>query len=248
MNIVVCISQTPDTATKVAVGADGRNIDAKGVKFVLNPYDEFAVEEGLQLRAAHGGEVTLVCVGGDGAKEAIRLGIAMGADKAVLVKDEERADSFRVVSGIADVVRAAGPDIILLGRQSIDYDSAQVGPMLAEMLDMPCVSFVTRLEINGSAVRAERDIEGGKEVVETSLPCVITAQKGLNEPRYPKLPDIMKAKAKPIAEVAASSVAARVETLAMRKPAEKTGGRIFEFSPENVKELVRLLHEEAKVI
>ncbi|MBS1912638.1 MAG: electron transfer flavoprotein subunit beta/FixA family protein [Bacteroidetes bacterium] len=248
MNIVVCISQTPDTATKVAVGADGKNIDAKGVKFVLNPYDEFAVEEGLQLRAANGGEVTLVCVGGDGAKEAIRLGIAMGADKAVLVKDEERADSFRVVSGIADVVRAANPDIILLGRQSIDYDSAQVGPMLAEMLDMPCVSFVTKLEISGNAVRAERDIEGGKEVVETSLPCVVTAQKGLNEPRYPKLPDIMKAKAKPIAEVAAPSVAARVETLAMRKPADKTGGKIFEFSPENVKELVRLLHEEAKVI
>ncbi len=248
MNIVVCISQTPDTATKVAVGADGINIDPKGVKFVLNPYDEFAVEEGLLQRQANGGEVTLICVGGDGAKEAIRLGIAMGADKAVLIKDEERSDSFVVASALADAIRGINPDLIILGRQSVDYDSAQMGPMLAEMLDLPCVSFVTKLELNGTDVLAERDIEGGKEVVRTSLPCVITAQKGLNEPRYPKLPDIMKAKSKPIAEVAASGAAARVQTLGMRNPEKKSGGKILEFSPENVKELVRLLHEEAKVI
>ncbi len=248
MNIVVCISQTPDTATTVAVGSDGKSIDPKGVKFVLNPYDEFAVEEGLLLRQANGGEVTLLCVGGDGAKEAIRLGIAMGADKAVLIKDEERSDSFAVAAALAEAIRGINPDLILLGRQSVDYDSAQMGPTIAELLDVSCVSFVTSLAIDGTSVRAERDIEGGKEVVETTLPCVITAQKGLNEQRYPKLPDIMKAKAKPIAEMAPAPVAARTETIEMRRPDAKAGGKILEFSPENVKEFVRLLHEEAKVI
>ncbi len=248
MNIVVCISQTPDTATKISVGPDGKNIDPKGVKFVLNPYDEFAVEEGLRQRQAAGGEITLLCVGGESAKEAIRLGLAMGADKAVLIKDEARSDSFAVAAELAEVLKGLNPDLVVLGRQSVDYDSAQVGPMLAELLELPLVSFVTKLDINGTAVIAERDIEGGKEIVETSLPCIITAQKGLNEPRYPKLPDIMKAKSKPIAEHAPTAVAPRTETLGMRPPEAKGSGKFLEFSPENVKELVRLLHEEAKVI
>lgn len=248
MNIVVCISQTPDTATKIAVGADGKNIDPKGVKFVLNPYDEFAVEEALRQRQTAGGEVVLLCVGGEGAKESIRLGLAMGADKAILIKDDIRSDSFVVATELAEVIKGLNPDLVLLGRQSVDYDSAQVGPMLAEMLDLPMVSFVTKLDINGTTLRAERDIEGGKEVVEASLPCIITAQKGLNEPRYPKLPDIMKAKSKPIEERAATAPAARTETLAMRQPEAKGKGKFLEFSEENVKELVRLLHEEAKVI
>lgn len=248
MNIVVCISQTPDTATKLTVGPDGKNIDPKGVKFVLNPYDEFAVEEGLRQRQAGGGEVTLVCVGGEGAKEAVRLGLAMGADKAILIKDEAKPDSYIVAAELAEVIKGINPELVLLGRQSVDYDSAQIGPMLSELLDLPLVSFVTKLDIAGTSVKAERDIEGGKEVVETSLPCIITAQKGLNEPRYPKLPDIMKAKSKPIEERASSAPAARTETLQMRQPEAKGTGKFFEFTPDNVKELVRLLHEEAKVI
>lgn len=246
MNIVVCVSQVPDTTTKIVVGPDGRNIDPKGVKFILNPYDEFAVEEAL--RRKDGGTVTLVCVGGDGAKEALRLGLAMGADKAVLVKDEERPDSFTVARQLADAIREINPDLILLGRQSIDYDSAQMGPTLAELLELPCVSFVTSLEIEGTKVRAERDIEGGKEIVETSLPCIITAQKGLNEPRYPKLPDIMKAKSKPVDERPAGDREVRVSTLEMRPPEKKGAGKIFDATPDTIKELVRLLHEEAKVI
>lgn len=247
MNIVVCISQTPDTTTKLVVAPDGKNIDPKGVKFILSPYDEFAVEEGLRQKGASG-SVTLVCVGGDSAKETIRLGLAMGADKAILVKDEVRADSFSVASQLADVIKSLSPDLILLGRQSIDYDSAQIGPMLAELLELPAISFVTSLTIDGTTVRAERDVEGGKEVVESSLPCIITAQKGLNEPRYPKLPDIMKAKSKPIEEREGAAQTTRVETVVMRQPEKKGAGKIMEFSPENVRELVRLLHEEAKVI
>lgn len=246
MNIVVCVSHTPDTATKIVVGADGKTIDPKGVKFIPNPYDEFAVEEGLRRR--DGGTLTLLCVGGDSAKETLRWGLAVGADKAVLIKDEQRNDSFGVASSLAEAIKGINPDLVFLGRQSIDYDSAQIGPMLAELLDLPVVSFVTNFEINGTTLRAERDVEGGKEVVETTLPCIITAQKGLNEPRYPKLPDIMKAKAKPIEERTAANVQNRTETMAMRLPEKKQGGKILEFSPENVRELVRLLHEEAKVI
>jgi electron transfer flavoprotein beta subunit len=248
MNIVVCVSQVPDTTTKIVVGADGKNIDPKGVKFILNPYDEFAVEEALRKREKGGGTVTLICVGGEGAKEALRLGLAMGADKAILIKDEERPDSFSVARQLADAIKGLGPDLVLLGRQSIDFDSAQMGPTLGELLELPCVTFVTSLEIDGTTVRAERDIEGGKEVVETTLPCIITAQKGLNDPRYPKLPDIMKAKSKPVEDRAAGDREVRVATLEMRPPEKKGAGKIFEATPESIKELVRLLHEEAKVI
>ncbi|MBC8144980.1 MAG: electron transfer flavoprotein subunit beta/FixA family protein [bacterium] len=248
MNIAVCVSQVPDTTTKLVVGGDGKNIDPKGVKFILNPYDEFAVEEALRRREKNGGAVTLVCVGGDSAKETLRLGLAMGADKAVLIKDEARADSFTVARELATVLRELAPDLILLGRQSIDYDSAQMGPTLGELLELPCISFVTSLEIDGTTVRAERDIEGGKEVVETTLPCIITTQKGLNEPRYPKLPDIMKAKSKPVEDRAGGDREDRVATIVMRPPDKKGAGKIFDASPETIKELVRLLHEEAKVI
>lgn len=248
MNIVVCVSQTPDTTTKIQIDGDGRSIATAGVKFILNPYDEFAVEEALRLREANGGEVTLVCVGDASAKENIRLGLAMGADRAILIADEQKADSFSVASQLAGVIREIGPDVILMGRQSIDFDSAQMGPTVAELLDLPSISFVTDLSIDGANVRAERDIEGGTEVVEATLPCVITAQKGLNEPRYPKLPDIMKAKKKPIEEKEGSPATPRVETVAMRKPEEKGAGKIMEYSEENVRELVRLLREEAKVI
>jgi electron transfer flavoprotein beta subunit len=246
MNIVVCVSQVPDTTTKIVVGADGKNIDWKGVKPILNPYDEFAIEEAL--RRKEGGKVSLVCVGPETAKEQLRLGLAMGADEAILIKDDERPDSFSVAQQLAAAIRELNADLILLGRQSIDFDSAQMGPTLAELLELPCVSFVTSIEINGTSVRCERDIEGGKEVVETTLPCIITAQKGLNEPRYPKLPDIMKAKSKPVQDRAVGDREVRVATLEMRPPEKKGAGKIFEASPESVKELVRLLHEEAKVI
>jgi electron transfer flavoprotein beta subunit len=172
----------------------------------------------------------------------------MGADKAILITDETRADSFGVASQLAAVLKELAPDLILLGRQSIDFDSAQMGPTLAEMLGLPCVSFVTSLAIEGSRVRAERDIEGGKEVVESSLPCVVTAQKGLNDPRYPKLPDIMKAKKKEIQTVAGEPVPPRVRTVSLKKPAEKGSGVVLDFSAENVKEIVRRLKEDAKII
>ncbi|MBI3258760.1 MAG: electron transfer flavoprotein subunit beta/FixA family protein [Ignavibacteriae bacterium] len=248
MNILVCVSQVPDTTTKVTVGADGKTIEKAGVKFILNPYDEFTIEEGLRLREKFGGSVTALTVGGDGAKEILRTALAMGVDKAIIVKDDNREDSFSVATNIAEAAKSVQPDVVILGRQSIDYDSFGMASMVGELLDMPSISVVSKWSIEGNAVTAERDIEGGKEVVETTLPCVISAQKGLNDPRYPKLPDIMKAKSKPIEERAGVASASRTQTISMELPQSKRVGKILGDSDADISELVRLLHEDAKVI
>lgn len=248
MNILVCISQVPDTATKVAVGPDGKSINPQGVKFILNPYDEFAIEEGLRLREAHGGSVATITVGGESAKEVLRTALAMGSDSAILVKDDVRADSFVVAASIADAARELSPDVILFGRQSIDFDSFQLPSMVAELLDLPNVSMVSKLSIDGSTANCERDVEGGKEIVSVTLPCVLSAQKGLNDPRYPKLPDIMKAKQKPITERAPTAASPRVAVHAMALPSQNRLGVITGDSDADLQEIVRRLHEEAKMI
>lgn len=248
MKFVVCISQTPDTATKIAVPPGSFSIDPAGVKFILNPYDEYAVEEALRCREKLGGDVVAVTVGGDQAKEALRTALAMGADTAVIVKDAAKGDSFAVAAELAGVIKAMAPDMVFCGRQSVDYDGAQVGPMLAELLGLPCITMVTKLTIDGKAVVCEKEIEGGKQTIEATLPCLITAQKGLNEPRYPSLPNIMKAKSKPIVDAAPAAVAARTQVVGMRRPDSKRLNKILAWDDNAAKELVRLMHEEAKVI
>ncbi len=248
MNILVCISRVPDTATKIIVGADGKSIDDKGVKFIINPYDEFALEEGLRLKEKFGGKVVTITVGSDASKEAIRSALAMGADSAVLVKTEGYFDSFFVAKNIAEYAKEFNPDIIICGRQSVDFDSFQVPSMIAEFLDLPSVSVVSKLTIDGVKVIAERDVEGGKEVVETTLPCVVSAQKGLNEPRYPKLPDILKAKSKPIEERQPIPTELKVEIVGMEIPLRARKNKIVGDSDDEIAEIVRLLHEEAKII
>ncbi len=250
MKIIVCISQTPDTAAKIAVAADGKSIDPAGVKFILNPYDEFAVEEALRCKEKFGGDVTAITVGGDGAKEALRTALAMGAEQAVLIKDAAKGDSFGVAADLAAAIKELNADIVFCGRQSVDYDGSQVGPMLAELLGVACVTFVSKMTIDGTSVTCERDIEGGRETIRTSMPCVITAQKGLNDPRYPSLPNIMKAKSKPIAERPGASGNGRTAVSKMTKPVSKRRNTILtlESNPNAVKELVKLLHEEAKVV
>lgn len=248
MNILVCISLVPDTTSKIVVGADGKTINPQGVKFILNPYDEFAIEEGLQLKQKHGGTVTTVTVGPPTAKEILQRALAMGSDNAVLVNDSNCADSFAVASSIADLAKETSPDVLIFGRQSIDYDSLVLPGMVAEILGWPSVTMVSALTIEGTTVTAERDIDGGKESVTTTLPCVISAQKGLNEPRYPKLPDIMKAKSKPVAERTPSTAAARTAVVGMTLPDSKRLNKILGDSEADINELVRLLHEEAKVV
>jgi electron transfer flavoprotein beta subunit len=248
MIIAVCISHVPDTETKVNIGADGKTIDPAGVNYVLNPYDEFAIEEALKIRDAKGGEVALVSLGGESHKESLRKGLAMGADKAVLLKDESQRDSYAVAKGLAEYLKTLSPDLIILGKQSIDYDNLQVGGFIAEFLGIASVSVVVKLTVNDGTVTAEREIEGAHEHVVASLPCVVTAQRGLNEPRYPSLKGIMQAKKKPIEEIEPVKVESRVAVVAMRKPPAKSAGKILGSDASAVPELVRLLREEAKVI
>ncbi len=248
MKLAVCINHVPDTAAKINVAADRISIDKTGVTYVISPYDEFAVEECLRLREKNGGDVTVVSLGGDANKESLRKALAMGVDKAVLLKDESVRDSFGVARGLAEYLKELSADVIFFGKQSVDYDDGAVGVMVAEMLGLPSISVVVKLEVAGGKAVAEREIEGGREVLETTLPAVFTAQKGLNEPRYPSLKGIMSAKSKPIEERPLSAFPAKASLVQMQKPPAKPAGRIVGTDASAVPELVRLLHEEAKVI
>ncbi len=250
MKIVVCMKQVPDTETKVRIGQDGKTIDPTDVNYVVNPYDEYAIEEALRIKESTGeGEVTILTLGPDRAINAIRTALAMGADKAVHLKtDDTYLDSYAVAVALANQLKEMDYDLILTGKQAVDDDAAQIGPRVAALLDLPCATVVTKLEIGDGAFTAHREVEGGLEVVEGSLPAVVTAQKGLNEPRYASLKGIMMAKRKPVEEKEPQFDDPKVEILKMEYPPERKGGRIVGKGVEAVQELVRLLHEEAKVI
>ena len=248
MKLAVCINHVPDTAAKINIAADGKYIDKTGITFVLNPYDEYAIEECLRLKEKNTGEVIAVSLGGESHKETLRKALAMGVDKAVLLKDDSPRDSFSVARALADYLKEISADVIFFGKQSVDSDDAAVGTMVAEMLGLPSVSVVVKLEIANGIATAEREIEGGKETFQTTLPAVFTAQKCLNEPRYPSLKGIMGAKSKPIEEKVPTPAQVKAEVLAMRKPASKNAGKILGTDASAVPELIRLLHEEAKVI
>ncbi len=248
MKIVVCVNHVPDTETKVKIGADGKSIDRTGVNFMLSPYDEFAIEAALQLKEKFGGETIALSLGTDAHKETLRKSLAMGMDKAVLLKDDSTRDSYSVASALADELRTHNADCILFGKQSIDYYDEQVPGLVAEMLGLPSVSVVVKIENRDGTVVCEREIEGGHEVLEARFPLVIAAQKGLNEPRYPSLKGIMAAKSKPIEERQPKPATPKVEVIALHKPPAKPPGKIVGTGIDAVPELVRLLHEEAKVI
>ena len=248
MKLAVCINHVPDTAAKINIAPDGKTIDRTGITFILNPYDEYAVEECLRLKEKNTGEVIAISLGGESHKETLRKALAMGVDKAVHLKDDTPRDSFGVARALADYLQEISADIIFFGKQSVDSDDAAVGTMVAEMLGLPSVSVVVKLEIENGGAKAEREIEGGKEIVRTSLPAVFTAQKGLNEPRYPSLKGIMAAKSKPIEEKVPAPSAVKAEVLSMHKPPLKNAGKIIGTDVHAVPELVRLLHEEAKII
>lgn len=248
MKIVVCVNHVPDTETKIKIAPDTTSIDKTGVNFMLSPYDEFAVEEALRIKEKFTGDVTVMSLGSDTHKETLRKALAMGVEKAILLKDDHIRDSYSIAKALSEELKQMSPDIILFGKQSIDYDDAQVGTLVAEMLGLPSVAVVVKMEIQDKRVICEREIEGGHEVVETTLPAVFLAQKGLNEPRYPSLKGIMSAKTKPIEEKPAIAADMRVETVELKKPAAKSAGKILGTDKSAVPELVRLLHEEAKVI
>jgi electron transfer flavoprotein beta subunit len=249
MKIFVCVSLVPDSTTKVKIGADNRSIDETGVSYVLNPYDEFAVEEAIQLKEKNGGEVIAVSAGTEKSKDAIKKAFQMGADKGVLIKlDSKDFDSYTVAKNLAEYLKDKNADLILMGKQSIDFDSLMIPTMVAEMLNLPSASVVIKINITDKSVKMEREIEGGKEIIEASLPVVIGIQKGINEPRYPNLKSIMASKSKPIEEVAPLYTGNQTEISEMHLPQSKGKGKIFTGGVNDVPELARLLREEAKVI
>lgn len=263
MNVIVCLKQVPDTETLIKIKPDGSGIVTDDIKYVMNPYCEFAVEEALRIKEKFGGQAVLITMGPARAVEALRTGLAMGADRSIHLNDPafEGADGFATAKALAEVIKKEPFDLILCGKQAVDDDLAQVGPSLAEFLDLPHVTLITKLEINAEQkkARVEREVEGGKEVVEVKLPAVFTCQKGLNEPRYASLPGIMKAKKKEVKPINLAALglgadqvgAAGSKTKILRyiPPPSRPPGKIISGElADCVKNLVKLLREEAKVV
>ena len=252
MRIAVCLKRVPDTTTKIVIAPDGRSIDETGVKFVPNPYDEYAIEAALALREAEGpgssGEVVIVSLGRDAAQETIRTALAMGADRGILLQAQPSADGLEVARAIAAELKSGGYDLILFGKLAVDDYNHQVGPMVGELLELPCITAVAHLTVAGGVVTAEREIEGGIETSTCSLPAVLTCDKGLNTPRLPSLKGIMAAKKKPLEVKPVALGAGTVTPLGLTLPPDRKPGKIVGEGPEAVALLVKLLREEAKVI
>ncbi len=263
MNVIVCMKQVPDTETLIKIKSDGSGIVTDDIKYVMNPYCEFAVEEALRIKEKFGGQAILVTMGPAKAIEALRTGLAMGADRSLHLSDPafEGADGLATARALAAAIQKESFDLILCGKQAVDDDLAQVGPSLAEFLNLPHVTLITKLEISPDQKKAkvEREVEGGKEVIEVSLPAVFTCQKGLNEPRYASLPGIMKAKKKevkpfnqaalglPPDQVGAAGSKTKI-TKYIPPPSRPPGKIISGEVIDAAKNLVKLLREEAKII
>jgi electron transfer flavoprotein beta subunit len=260
MNILVFVKRVPDTESRIRINQETRSVVEEGLNFVISPFDEYAVEEALRLREAKGGNVTAISVGPEEATTILKKCLAMGVDEAVLIKDslKETYDGLRIAKMIAKTVEKRFPsfDLLLFGKQSVGADGSQVPSMVAELLGLPQANIVTKLELEGSGGSARREIEGGMEKVVFSLPAVVSAQKGLNEPRYETLKGIMAAKKKVIPAVTleelgltGDDVAPQVEVVRMETPAARQAGRIIPGTPEEAaRDLARLLRTEAKVI
>jgi electron transfer flavoprotein beta subunit len=262
MNIYVCVKQVPDTETKIVPTADATFIETSSIKWILNPYDEYAVEQALLLQAANAGSTVTVCrVGSVKDTEALRTAMAMGADDSILVEAPDNLDSFMIAKALKGAIDESGkkPDLILTGKQAIDDDCLQVPQILAQMLDLPSVAVVVGLQHAGDTLTARREIDGGAiEVYEVKLPALIACNKGMNTPRYASLPGIMKAKKKPLvvhklADVGVSDADKRLKYSGFTLPPEKPAGKKFDASDaakqkDVVSQVVGLLRNEAKVI
>lgn len=262
MNIAVIVKQVPDTETQIKISPDGTSILQDGVKFVVNPYDEFALEEAVRIKEKVGGEVTVISLGPERAKEALRTCLAVGADKAVHIWDESFAniDGMAAAKILAAKISTLQYDLILCGKQSVDDDLAYCGPAVAAILGLPFISVITKLTFSEDqqTVVVHREAEGGIEVIEAKLPAVFAAQKGLNEPRYASLQGMMKAKKKEIETVNAAALGftteqitdlTKTKIISLSLPPPRPAGRVIPgTSEEAVQAVVKLLREEAKVI
>jgi electron transfer flavoprotein beta subunit len=248
MNVLVCISRIPDTEARLGIGDDGISIDPNGSKYIISPYDELAIEEGLRIREKIGGTVTALCIGPDVSKDVLRSALAMSADSAVLIKTEKVSDYKFVAENIINHYKANQYDLLLFGKSSGDYESQTIPAYIAAKLNIPFVSSITSLNIEANSAEVVREADGAKETYQLSLPAVLSAQKGLNNPRFPKLPDIMKAKSKPIVELEALAVEYALETIRLETVSKKRNIKVVGDSDSEIAEIVSLLRDEAKVI
>jgi electron transfer flavoprotein beta subunit len=246
MKILVCISKSPDTTSKVAFTDGNTKFDENGVQYIVNPYDEwYALVRALEIKEAGGGQVTIVTVGAAADEAVIRKALAIGADEAVRI-DADPKDAYYTAMQIANYAKANGFDLILTGKETINYNGSQVGGMIAEALDLPFVSLAEKLDVNGSSLTLEREIAGGVQVVEVSTPAVVSCAKGMAEQRIPNMRGIMAARTKPLTVVAPVAVDDLTSYVSYTMPNAKSAVKMI--NPENMDELVELLHNEAKVI
>ncbi len=246
MNLLVCISKTPETTAKIAFTGDGKVFDSQGVQFILNPYDEwYALVRAIELKEQLGGKVTVINVGDASNDIIIRKALAVGADEAVRINAEPRSAHF-VAQQISEYARGKNFDIIMLGKETIDFNGSQLGGMVAQSLELPFISYCIDMKSDGTKMTLTRDIEGGGEVIEVNGAFVLSAAKGLAEQRLPKMKDIMASKRKPLDILEAVDCDERVTTVSFNLPEGKSGVKMVD--PKNMDELVRLLNEEAKVI
>lgn len=250
MKVLVTVKRVPDTEAKLKVDPDGKGIVTQGLKFVVNPFDEIAIEEGLKIKEKHKAEVVLVSIGKKENTEQLRTGLAMGADRAILVLTDDVVDSEVVARTLVKVYEMEKPDVVFMGKQAVDDDSNQAGQLLAEYLDLPQATFASKVDFGADLKSAKvvREVDGGLETMEVQLPAVITADLRLNTPRYASLPGIMKAKSKPLKEIPFAELGvqakARVKVLKLEEPPKRKGG----IKVETVQDLVQKLKTEAKVI
>ncbi len=250
MKIAVCIKRVPDMDVRFKIAPSGTAVDETGLKFDMSDFDGYAVEAALQIKEKdNAGEVVVISLGPDVVQETLRKAMSMGADRAVQLKaDQVPADSFAIASALAAELRDGGYDLIMFGRMSIDTAHGAVGAITAELLGLPCVTAISKLEFAGGTAKMRRELEGAYELVECALPAVVTIDEGIARPRYPSLQGIMAAKKKPLEPKPAPLAAERLALDAMALPPERSAGRIIGEGPDAVPELVRLLKEEAKVL
>ncbi len=247
MKILVCISKTPDTTSKIAFKDNNTKFEEAGVQWIINPYDEwYSLVRAIELKEKDASIIIhLITVGGADTEPIIRKALALGGDEAIRV-NAQSDDSFYVASQIAEVAKSGNYDLIFTGKETIDYNASAVGGMVAELLDLPYISLATKFELNGTTAVVTREIEGGEEVDEVALPVVVSCQKGVAEQRIPNMRGIMSARTKPLKVVEPVAVETLTKIESYELPAPKAGVKLV--PADNVAELVRLLHEEAKVI